>query len=93
MNETQYLKLILSQGCIVTGETGAHVIPHHIMAIRDGKKKVSHFLAIPLVSHLHTSYDDSIHQNKARFEMLHGREVDLLAKTVQRAMTFHEVPF
>ena len=54
---------------------------------------MSHFLAMPLVSRLHTSYSDSIHEDKARFEMLYGRETELLAKTIQRAMAFYEVVF
>ena len=93
ISEKEYIKLILSQGCIITGETGPHVVPHHIMSIREGKKKVSDFLAIPLASRLHTSYPDSIHENKGRFEMLYGREIDLLAQTIQRSMTFYEVAF
>ena len=93
ITEKQYKKHILSQGCIVTGETGPHVVPHHVTCLRSGTRKVSDFLAIPLVSRLHTGYDDSIHDDKGRFEMLYGREDVLLAKTIQRAMDFFEVVF
>ena len=93
ITEKQYKKHILSQGCIVTNETGPHVVPHHVKCFYNGAGKVSDFLIIPLASRLHTGHDDSIHQNKSLFEDRYGREVDLLAKTIQRAMDFFEVVF
>ena len=93
ITEKQYLKHILEQGCIVTGEIGPQVVPHHVKCFAHGAGKVSDFLAIPLTSRLHTYFPDSIHQDKSRFEMLYGREIDLLAKTIQRAVDFYEVVF
>lgn len=91
ITEKQYKNLILSAGCIITGETGPRVVPHHVKCFANGAGKVSDFLAIPLRSDLHTAHSDSIHENKARFEMLYGREIDLLAKTIQRSVGFYEV--
>ena len=64
MTPKNYLKKILSQGCIITGETGPHVVPHHPKSFKNGAGKVSDFLAIPMVSRLHTLQDDSLHLNK-----------------------------
>ena len=85
MTPKNYLKKILSQGCIITGETGPHVVPHHPKSFKNGAGKVSDFLAIPMVSRLHTLQDDSVHLNKSLFEDRYGRELDLLARTIQRS--------
>jgi len=81
ITEKQYIKLILSLGCIVTGEDNP--VPHHPKCFNNGYGKVSDFLAIPLSMRLHTMQDDAIHNNRSLFEDRYGREVDLIARTVQ----------
>ena len=81
MNGEKYKKLVCSLGCIVTGNQ--ECVPHHVKCFNRGAGKVSDFLVIPLHPSIHTMDDDSYHRNRPLFEDRHGREVDLLAKTIQ----------
>ncbi len=80
MNEKAYKTLIASMPCIVTGGI-AEV--HHVKCFNNGYGRVSDFLTIPLCPELHRNGDDAIHINKSLFEDRYGREIDLLAKTIQ----------
>jgi len=82
ITESQYKKLVLSLGCIVTGEQDPD--PHHVKCFFHGAGRVSDWLIIPLANRLHTGQTDAYHNNKALFEDRYGREVDLLARTIQR---------
>ncbi len=96
MTGKQYKIFVLAQGCIVTGETGPHVVPHHAKCFNSGFGQVSDFFVIPLVNHLHTGYKGSFHHDRSLFEDQNGREMDLLARTIERAMTAlknNEMPF
>lgn len=83
MTEKQYKKLVLSLGCIITGEDA---VPHHPKCFNSGWGQVSDYFIIPLAPRLHTMQDDSVHQNKSLFEDRYGREQDLLAQTWQRVL-------
>ena len=85
MNKKQYKEFVCDMGCIVTGEKA---IPHHPKSFKHGAGKVSDYLVIPLAPRLHTEQDDSIHRNKSLFEDRYGREIDLLAETIERVVTF-----
>jgi hypothetical protein len=52
---------------------------------------VSDFYVIPLVNYLHTGYKGSFHHDRSLFEDQNGREIDLLARTIERAMTAFEL--
>lgn len=75
------MTLVASFGCIVTGQP-AEI--HHVKCFSHGAGKVSDFLVIPLAHELHRNGSEAIHNNRSLFEMLHGREVDLLAKTIEK---------
>jgi len=81
MNEKEYKDLIASMGCIVTGQP-AEI--HHVKCFFNGAGRVSDYLIIPLAPELHRNGNEAIHHNRSLFEMIHGREIDLLAKTIKR---------
>lgn len=93
MTEQQYIKLICSLGCIITGRPA---VPHHPRALGSAGSKCSDFLAIPLCPELHTDGPDSYHHDRAKFEMKYGREDQLLAKTIEAVVSHlsrERIPF
>jgi hypothetical protein len=77
----KYIEIAVSSGCIVTGKPA---VPHHVKCFNNGAGRVSDFLVIPLCPELHTDSNDAYHQDRSMFEMKYGREIELLAKTIQR---------
>jgi len=80
----KYIKMVCDMGCIVTGEPA---VPHHPKFFNNGAGRVSDFLVIPLAPRLHTMQNDAIHNNRSLFEDRYGREIDLLAKTIQAVVS------
>ena len=81
MTEEQYKELVVSMGCIITGQPAE---PHHVKCFHAGWGKVSDFLIIPLCPELHTDGNDAFHHDQKLFEMKYGYEWALLAETIQR---------
>lgn len=93
MNEKRYVSLVCSLGCIVTGRPA---VPHHPRFAGYAGKRAPDWLVIPLCPELHTDGPDAYHVDRSRFEMLHGTEVELLARTIQAVVQHldkNQLPF
>lgn len=89
MNEKQYLGLVASLGCIITG-LPAQI--HHPRFAGYMAVKSPDWLAIPLCPDLHRMR----HEQPAEFEALHGSEVELLARTIRavvQTLDKERIPF
>ena len=78
--EKAHMTRVAALGCIVCG------CPAEVHHIRDGQgtgQRASHFLTIPLCPEDHRG-KFSIHGSKRQFESVHGTELELLARTIER---------
>ena len=80
--ERQYLAAVKSLPCCACG-AAAPSSAHHIREGQGMAQKASHYLTIPLCYECHQG-DYGTHRNRKQFAAIHGSELDLLAKTIER---------
>ena len=77
--QKNWMSKVAELPCCACGAFGVHV--HHIRTERIKEDTLS----IPLCPECHMG-DFSIHKSKRQFENIHGNELFLLARTIERIM-------
>jgi hypothetical protein len=78
--EKKHLALVKELPCGVCGEP-AYSDAHHI---KEGDRRVSHYLVIPLCRNCHSDNHNGIHGQKAMWRVMKKTELSVLAETIEK---------
>jgi len=80
----KYRAWVQSLPCVITGRTGAEVVPHHAISVglggSTGGKAGDNYL-MPLIKVLH----QELHNDPEKWEAKHGKQLKFVYETVDQA--------